>query len=677
MPCGAAGGTKGLSSVEKRCFATLSMTALFERQGNFCAIAKDWWCTMRVPQLDTQRSVKAHYTFRFIHMRRFAALFALLLLTLGTAVRAAPFDGRAGMFADPAFYTVWERTDHPDVQRGRSFFWGPQPWFDNAEVMRQGQHGLRTVQYFDKARMEINDTASRSYHGGVTNGLLVVEMVSGDLRLGMEWFDTERRLPADVPVAGDPGYLNPNAPTYAAFAGVATIRENGYLDAPRVGQPVVTALDRQGRMTLRADLGAAYPATTISAYDESTGHNIAGVFQQFMLQQGAFMEGGRVRQGALIDPVFTMGHPISDPYWIRAKIAGVEQDLLVQLFQRRVLTYVPTNPPGYQVEMGNVGQHYFQWRYPHLGRPWEHNSVPVMPMVAASTALGSSHFEVVRLDARRPQALTSGSVESVPFSYRHSYDSGRQCVLLDSRRGDGVHRQIYQQPLGGAEGCPPRRITFSDGSEPPPGEQSGYVPRGSANDYNPSISPDGTRIVFVSDREGPPQLYIVRADGGGFPTLLFGDGCLQQYPSWSPDGRSLVWERQCPGEPFRIMRGDLAYTADGNLIGASLVNVSPLTDLAADNRFPRMSPNGIEIAFTSYRDGNSEIYVMDRNGQNLRRLTNHPAADEAPSWTPTGERLVFASNREGGYQIHMLHPLTLEVYVMMMGGESRWPLAGW
>ncbi|PDW04757.1 PD40 domain-containing protein [Candidatus Viridilinea mediisalina] len=611
-------------------------------------------------------------------MRRlFPLLLLVALLLFSLPAQAAPFDGRGRMFADPAFYAVWERTDHPQVQSGRSFFWGPQPWLANAEVMFQGQHGLRTVQYFDKARMEINDTASRDYHGGVTNGLLVVEMVSGDLRLGMEWFDTERRQPATVPVAGDPGYLNPEAPTYASFAAVSTIRENDYRDAPRLDQPVITAIDRQGRLTLRDDLGAAYPQTAIRAYDETTGHNVAGVFVDFMAQHGAYMEGGRVRHGTIIDPVFTMGHPISDPYWMRAKIGGVDHDVLVQLFQRRVLTYVPTNPLGYQVEMGNVGQHYFQWRYPHLGRPWEHDGPPVMPIVAASTAFDTPHFEVVRLDARRPAALTSGSVESVPFSYRHSYDYGRRCVLLDSRRGDGVHRQIYQQPLAGSEGCPPRRITFSDGTPPPEGEQSGYLPRGSANDYNPSMSPDGTRIVFVSDRAGPPQLYIVRADGGGTPTLLFGDGCLQQYPSWSPDGRSLVWERQCPGEPFRIMRGDLAYTGDGNLIGATLVNVSPLTGLDADNRYPRMSPNGMEIAFTSYRDGNGEIYLMDRNGQNVRRLTNHPAEDEAPSWMVDGERIVFASNREGSYQIHMLDPVTLEVYAMMMRGESRWPLAGW
>ena len=65
-----------------------------------------------------------------------------------------------------------------------------------------------------------------------------------------------------------------------------------------------------------------------------------------------------------------MGFPIAEPYWTRAVVKGVERDVLVQLYQRRVLTYTPGNPPGFEVEMGNVGQHYYQWRYPQLGTPW-------------------------------------------------------------------------------------------------------------------------------------------------------------------------------------------------------------------------------------------------------------------------------------------------------------------
>jgi hypothetical protein len=53
-------------------------------------------------------------------------------------------------------------------------------------------------------------------------------------------------------------------------------------------------------------------------------------------------------------------------------VGGVELDVLVQLFERRVLTYTPTNPAGFKVEMGNVGQHYYRWRY--LSTPHSSNN---------------------------------------------------------------------------------------------------------------------------------------------------------------------------------------------------------------------------------------------------------------------------------------------------------------
>jgi hypothetical protein len=54
---------------------------------------------------------------------------------------------------------------------------------------------------------------------------------------------------------------------------------------------------------------------------------------------------------------------VSEPYWVRARVGGVERDVLVQVYQRRVLTYIPDNPAGWRVEMGNVGRHYYRWRY--------------------------------------------------------------------------------------------------------------------------------------------------------------------------------------------------------------------------------------------------------------------------------------------------------------------------
>ena len=87
-----------------------------------------------------------------------------------------------------------------------------------------------------------------------------------------------------------------------------------------------------------------------------------------MNQTGSVEESGAIRSGQVFAWLPTMGFPIAEPYWTRAVVGGVERDVLVQLFQRRVLSYTPGNPRGFEVEMGNVGQHYYAWRYGK--QPW-------------------------------------------------------------------------------------------------------------------------------------------------------------------------------------------------------------------------------------------------------------------------------------------------------------------
>jgi hypothetical protein len=595
------------------------------------------------------------------------ALVGLAALALAALpAQAAPFNGLRNQFSDDGFRTVWTRTDAQNVRGGRTWYWGPQPWFDYAEFYRQGVNGLRTVQYFDKARMEINNPSDRNFQGGVTNGLLVVELVSGHLKKGNDPFDFDMRQPADVPVAGNPKADNPNGTTYASFTGLATFDSNGYKDANKLNQRIGTTLDKGGNLAFRQDLADAHAETNIVQYNSLTGHNIPKVFWDFLNMQGQVIEGGRTSTRTIVDWTFAMGLPITDAYWTRAKIGASERDVLVQLYERRVLTYVPDNPAGYKVEMGNVGQHYFQWRYPHLGQPWAAPD-PSMPLLYAANGINSDHLEVW-------QYLTTGSVqmtgnplhpshvigESVAFSYRRSYDPTQNCLITDSRRGDGQHRQIYQQPIlpiGFSDSfqntCLPERLTYSDGT-PPPG--TGFPGTQKANDYNPSMSPDGTKLVFVSDRDGAPQLYMMTANGNSYPQRLNMDGCLTQVPTWSPDGRTLYWEQQCNGGKYTIMRGDLQYSDDSaNWVGATLTNIRALTDQNADNRFPRTAPDGKWLAFTSYRDGNAEIYKLNVESGTVTRLTNNAGDDEAASWSSNGGQLAFASNRDGDYEVYTMN----------------------
>ena len=258
-------------------------------------------------------------------------------------------------FADRAFDQLWQRTDRV-VASGRvqrSWLWGPRGLMARAEQYQQAASGLRQVQYFDKGRMELNDPfGDRSNPWFVTSGLLVMELVTGRMQIGANEF--VQREPAGIPVAGDAD--DPNAPLYASFAAVMTQA------APdRTGQAPRQTIDRQGQVGDYA--GPVRSETRFAHYVAESGHNIPAVFWDYLNARGMVYEQGRLRNDRLFDWLFVVGYPISEPFWARVRIGGVERDVLIQLFERRTLTYVPDNPAGWRVEMGNVGRHYYRWRY--------------------------------------------------------------------------------------------------------------------------------------------------------------------------------------------------------------------------------------------------------------------------------------------------------------------------
>ncbi|MFW6075502.1 MAG: lamin tail domain-containing protein, partial [Chloroflexota bacterium] len=79
-----------------------------------------------------------------------------------------------------------------------------------------------------------------------------------------------------------------------------------------------------------------------------------------------YQDGGYQEAPLFENPFFATGFPVTAPYWARVAVGGSVQDVLLQCFERRCLTYTPENDPGWQVESGNVGQHYYTWRYDQL-----------------------------------------------------------------------------------------------------------------------------------------------------------------------------------------------------------------------------------------------------------------------------------------------------------------------
>ena len=262
-------------------------------------------------------------------------------------------QGLASQRGDAAFEGVWRRADAP-IQRGesgRSWLWGPTPFRTTTETYAESPGGSRAVEYYDKARMEITrPAANRQDRYFVTNGLLVKELVSGRLQTGDAQFDS--RPVSTAAVAGDLGTSNP-APAYGVFEPYTSLNRDRRADA-RIGAEVTATIDAGGRI---GDAPArARPETRIAIYEDTLGHNIPTIFWRFLQEQPD-------------DWLFAFGYPISEPYWTNARVGGVDKPVMVQLFERRVLTYTPGNPRGFEVEMGNVGQHYHQWRYGF--RPWE------------------------------------------------------------------------------------------------------------------------------------------------------------------------------------------------------------------------------------------------------------------------------------------------------------------
>ncbi|MGA7733376.1 MAG: phosphate/phosphite/phosphonate ABC transporter substrate-binding protein [Chloroflexia bacterium] len=306
------------------------------------------------------------------------ALMASLVLPAVSFYGSRP--AAAADFADPAFQSTWNRTDKlvADKQVVRSWYWGPVPGETKMESYAEGQGGQRKVQYFDKSRMEINDPGGdKESPFYVTNGLLTVELISGKMQTGNNRYET--RYPANIPLASDND--DADAPTYASFSLIANSPLGDHPFTDLTGGNVTQVVNKAGivsRSTNFDKYGIKY-----GFHNAETKHNIAGVFWDFLNASGPVLGAdGKTTDSKLSDPWFyTTGFAISEPVWANVKIAGKREDVLIQLFERRVLTYIPSYAPEWRVQMGNIGAHYYDWRYKEAGQRIfpDANITPVKP----------------------------------------------------------------------------------------------------------------------------------------------------------------------------------------------------------------------------------------------------------------------------------------------------------
>ena len=208
--------------------------------------------------------------------------------------------------------------------------------------------------------------------------------------------------------------------------------------------------------------------------------------------------------------------------------------------------------------------------------------------------------------------LTFGVGEKI---YPNLAPDGKQFVYASMVRGNW---DIYLQRTGGSA-----EINLTADSP--------------ADDTEPALSRDGSRIAFRSERDGG-GLFVMEATGEN-PRRIAARGHL---PAWSPDGKSIVYcddtfimpnDRGAPGSHLHVL--DLAANTQRDLPTADAVQ-------------PNWSPHGRRIAYWGTNgDGNREIFTVAADGGPPLQVTHNPAVDWNPVWAPSGRELYFISDRGG------------------------------
>ncbi len=136
---------------------------------------------------------------------------------------------------------------------------------------------------------------------------------------------------------------------------------------------------------------------------------------------------------------------------------------------------------------------------------------------------------------------------------------------------------------------------------------------------HPAWSPEGTRIAFFSGIEGDYSIETVRPDGTGRKPVTTG-----YAPNWSPDGSRMAFHRSPDGSESQIHAANADGTAENQLT---------TNEAAAYDSEPVYSPGGGKIVFSSDRDGDYDLYIMNADGSGEpRQLTNSPGDDRSPDW---------------------------------------------
>jgi Tol biopolymer transport system component len=219
-----------------------------------------------------------------------------------------------------------------------------------------------------------------------------------------------------------------------------------------------------------------------------------------------------------------------------------------------------------------------------------------------------------------------------------AFASGPQRIAFESQR-EGFRSQIWTLRLDGSE---PERVT----NDP-------------AYASEPTWAPDARRIAFVSQRDtyecgtqlppvssqmcGNAEVYVTTIGEGGDRNITNSSPAYDNRPAWSPDNEWIAFTSDRDGDSdLYLVRPD----------GSDLRQVA---STSAAEAVAAWSPDAKSLAFASDRDGNTELYLTTLDGQTTTRITDHPGFDTLPSFAPDGRSLVFASDRDGNSELYVMN----------------------
>jgi len=235
-------------------------------------------------------------------------------------------------------------------------------------------------------------------------------------------------------------------------------------------------------------------------------------------------------------------------------------------------------------------------------------------------------------------------------------------VLVGSVRKDGNAIVVQVKLIQVSSG----RTAFGNGYRGPVANPRRYAHTISDELHKQQIGLDGvarTRLTFSSDRDRErmkttvanrdvQEIYIADYDGANSRRVTT-TTTLNITPVWSPDNSIIAYTS------FRSGATGGQYSVFRDIV-LSYINIGDRKTPAnggpeRQNELPVFSPDGSKLLFTSYRDGNPEIYMMNVDGSGVRRMTNSPTVDTTATWSPSGNQIAWVSDRSGNPHIYVMN----------------------